>query len=281
MSVADIDGLLYTSEHPVEKLDQALRIDALSVGWRRSFEALRDAATKPSAGNVGLSPLGASAAPAWPGFRTLTVTAKRRESDDVVSFSLASEDGSPLPSARPGQYLTVRAKPCADGPVETRSYSLCGAQGIYRLGVKRDGKVSALLHETVEEGGAIEAAAPRGAFVLGDEDAPVVLMSAGMGATPVLACCRRRAQPSPVDPSGGCIPRETAAIIRSRPKFATASTRCGTDAASCSTVVPRQATRSASATTSLAGWTSRASPRTGCRWKPCSICAARPPSRPP
>jgi ferredoxin-NADP reductase/MOSC domain-containing protein YiiM len=187
MSVAEIDGLLYTSEHPVEKLDQALRIDALSVGWRRSFEALRDAATKPSAGNVGLSPLGASAAPAWPGFRTLTVTAKRRESDDVVSFSLASEEGSPLPSARPGQYLTVRAKPCADGPAETRSYSLCGAQGIYRLGVKRDGKVSALLHDTVEEGGAIEAAAPRGAFVLGDEDAPVVLMSAGIGVTPVLA----------------------------------------------------------------------------------------------
>ena len=187
MSVADIDGLLYTSEHPVEKLDQALRIDALSVGWRRSFEALRDAAMKPSAGNVGLSPLGASAAPAWPGFRTLTVTAKRRESDDVVSFSLASEEGSPLPSARPGQYLTVRAKPCADGPAETRSYSLCGAQGIYRLGVKRDGKVSALLHDTVEEGGEIEAAAPGGAFVLGDEDAPVVLMSAGIGVTPVLA----------------------------------------------------------------------------------------------
>jgi len=169
------------------KLEQALRIDALSVGWRRSFEALRDAATKPSAGNVGLSPLGASAAPAWPGFRTLTVTAKRRESDDVVSFSLASEDGSPLPSARPGQYLTVRAKPCAVGPVETRSYSLCGAQGIYRLGVKRDGKVSALMHDIVEEGGMIEAAAARGAFVLGDERSPVVLMSAGIGITPVLA----------------------------------------------------------------------------------------------
>jgi ferredoxin-NADP reductase/MOSC domain-containing protein YiiM len=200
MSVADIDGLLYTSEHPLEKLEQALRIGALSVGWRRSFEALRDAATKPSAGNVGLSPLGASAAPAWPGFRTLTVTAKRRESDDVVSFSLASEEGSPLPSARPGQYLTVRAKPCADGPAETRSYSLCGAQGIYRLGVKRDGKVSALLHDTVEEGGAIEAAAPQGAFVLGDEDAPVVLMSAGIGVTPVLAMLQAESAASPGRP---------------------------------------------------------------------------------
>ena len=187
MSVADVDGLLYTSEHPVEKLDQALRIDALSAGWRKSFEALRDAATKPSAGNVGLSPLGASAAPSWPGFRRLKVTTKMRESDDVVSFSLASEDGSPLPPARPGQYLTVRVKPTSDGLAETRSYSLCGPQGTYRLGVKRDGKVSALMHDIVEEGGMIEAAAARGAFVLGDERSPVVLMSAGIGITPVLA----------------------------------------------------------------------------------------------
>lgn len=187
MSVADVDGLLYTSEHPVEKLDQALRIDALSAGWRKSFEALLDAATRPSAGNVGLSPLGASAAPSWPGFRRLKVTTKMRESDDVVSFSLASEDGSPLPPARPGQYLTVRVKPTSDGLAETRSYSLCGPQGTYRLGVKRDGKVSALMHDIVEEGGMIEAAAARGAFVLGDERSPVVLMSAGIGITPVLA----------------------------------------------------------------------------------------------
>jgi ferredoxin-NADP reductase/MOSC domain-containing protein YiiM len=187
MSVADVDGLLYTSEHPVEKLDQALRIDALSAGWRKSFEALRDAATKPSAGNVGLSPLGASAAPSWPGFRRLKVTTKMRESDDVVSFSLASEDGSPLPPARPGQYLTVRVKPTSDGLAEARSYSLCGPQGTYRLGVKRDGKVSAQMHDIVEEGSMIEAAAARGAFVLGDERSPVVLMSAGIGITPVLA----------------------------------------------------------------------------------------------
>ena len=187
MSVADVDGLLYTSEHPVEKLDQALRIDALSAGWRKSFEALLDAATRPSAGNVGLSPLGASAAPSWPGFRRLKVTTKMRESDDVVSFSLASEDGSPLPPARPGQYLTVRVKPTSDGLAETRSYSLCGPQGTYRLGVKRDGKVSVLMHDIVEEGGMIEAAAARGAFVLGDERSPVVLMSAGIGITPMLA----------------------------------------------------------------------------------------------
>jgi ferredoxin-NADP reductase/MOSC domain-containing protein YiiM len=187
MSVADIDGLLYTSVHPVEKLNQALLINALSTGWRRSFEALRDAATKPSAGNVGLSPLGLSAAPAWSGFRKLKLTAKRRESADVVSFSLASEDGTALPPAQPGQYLTIRVKLTADGSAETRSYSLCGARETYRLGIKRDGKVSALLHDAVEEGGAIEAAAPRGAFLLGVEDAPVVLISAGIGVTPVLA----------------------------------------------------------------------------------------------
>jgi ferredoxin-NADP reductase len=81
----------------------------------------------------------------------------------------------------------VRVKPAADGPAETRSYSLCGPDGAYRIGVKRDGKVSSFLHDAVEEGGTIEAAAARGTFVLGDENAPVVLMSAGIGVTPVLA----------------------------------------------------------------------------------------------
>jgi ferredoxin-NADP reductase/MOSC domain-containing protein YiiM len=200
MSVADIDGLLYTSAHPVEKLNEALRIDALSVGWRRSFEALRDAATKPSAGNVGLSPLGVSAAPAWSGFRKLTVTAKRRESTDVVSFSLASEDGSPLPPARPGQYLTIKIKSTAGRSAETRSYSLCGPDGTYRIGVKRDGTVSGFLHDVVEEGGAIEAAASRGAFVLGDEGAPVVLLSAGIGVTPVLAMLHAESAAASVRP---------------------------------------------------------------------------------
>jgi ferredoxin-NADP reductase/MOSC domain-containing protein YiiM/ferredoxin len=187
MSVADVDGLLYTSEHPLEKLDKALRINALSVGWRRSFEALRDAAMKHSVGNVGLSPLGASAAPSWPGFRALRVAAKRHESDDVVSFSLVSGDGQALPQAKPGQYLTVRVKPAPGAPAEIRSYSLCGPDGAYRIGVKRDGTVSGFLHDAVVEGGTIEAAAPRGAFVLDDQDAPVVLLSAGIGVTPMLA----------------------------------------------------------------------------------------------
>src|SRR6201999_1354114 len=114
MTVSEVDALLYTSEHPREKLDMALRIGALSPGWRKSFEALREASAKPGGGNVGLSPLGALDAPAWSGFRKLTVAAKRRESDDVVSFVLASEGGEALPPARPGQYLTVRVKPAAD-----------------------------------------------------------------------------------------------------------------------------------------------------------------------
>jgi ferredoxin-NADP reductase/MOSC domain-containing protein YiiM len=188
MSVAEVDGLLYTSDHPVEKLDRVLRINALSVGWRNSFEALRAAAAaKSPSGNVGLSPLGATVEAAWLGFRRLVVKARRRESDDVVSFTLASEDGTPLPQALPGQYLTIRVKPTADGDAETRCYSLCGAGATYRLGVKRDGKVSSWLHDSIREGCTIEAAAARGAFVLDDEDAPVVLLSAGIGLTPVLA----------------------------------------------------------------------------------------------
>jgi MOSC domain-containing protein YiiM len=130
MSVADIDSLLYTSEHPAKKLEQALRIDALSVGWRRSFEALRDAATKHLAGNVGLSPLGVWAAPAWTGFRTLVVTKRRRESDDVISLSLESVDGSPLPPARPGQYLTVRKANSRRTRRDTELFAVRGARDL-------------------------------------------------------------------------------------------------------------------------------------------------------
>jgi ferredoxin-NADP reductase/MOSC domain-containing protein YiiM len=190
MSVSEVDALLYTSDHPPEKLDQALRIEALSPGWRWSFEELRKAAGKPDGANVGLSPLGATSPPAWQGFRKLKVTDKKRESEDVMSFSLTSEDGTTLPPALPGQYLTVKVRPNEDGAVETRSYSLCGPGGEYRIGVKRDGRVSTYLHDAVEQGSAVEAAAPRGAFVLGAEDEPVVLLSAGIGITPMLAMLR-------------------------------------------------------------------------------------------
>ncbi|MEV7908319.1 MOSC domain-containing protein, partial [Streptomyces anulatus] len=105
MTVTEVDALLYLSEHPRERVEAALRIDALSPGWRSSFEALlRQADREPGAasGNSGLSPAAGGPAPAWPGFRALRVTGIRQESHSVFSLWLAPPDGQALPAAQPG-----------------------------------------------------------------------------------------------------------------------------------------------------------------------------------
>jgi ferredoxin-NADP reductase/MOSC domain-containing protein YiiM len=179
MTVAEVDGLLYLPGHSRQGLLRALRIPALSPGWRGSFQALLDA--DPAGGNAGLAVT--SPPPAWPAFRTLTVTAIERESDSVISIRLAGPDA--LPDARPGQYLTLRV-----GSV-LRNYSLSGppGTGTYRISVKRepDGVASGYLHTRLAVGDEIEVAAPRGTFILDESDAPLLLLSAGIGATPVMA----------------------------------------------------------------------------------------------
>ena len=194
MTVADIDALLYRPGHPADRIAAALRIDALSPGWRASFEALLGQAdrTDGAAGNAGLNSRAAEPSPAWPGFRPLAVTRVQPESRGIVSFWLADPGGAALPAADPGQYLTVRLDAEPGRGALVRSYSLSGRPGgeQYRISVKREerGAASTLLHSRVEVGDRLQAAAPRGTFTLAaDSPAPVVLASAGVGATPVLA----------------------------------------------------------------------------------------------
>src|SRR5262249_7095251 len=124
------------------------------------------------------------------GFRALRVSAVHRESENVLSIRLEADDHTSLPRALPGQYLTVRI-PGAGDPAPLRSYSLSDdpAAGVYRISVKREehGLVSRWLHAHIEPGSVMEAAAPRGDFYLIDDSSPVVLISAGIGVTPVLA----------------------------------------------------------------------------------------------
>ncbi|HEY4825224.1 MAG TPA: MOSC domain-containing protein [Solirubrobacteraceae bacterium] len=187
MPVAEVDGLLYLPGHSRQKLLQALRIPALSPGWQASFKALLDEA--PGSGNAGLAV--ASPPPAWPGFRQLTVTAITPESDSVISIRLEDLDGAPLPAARPGQYLTVRVQSDEQQRSSLRNYSLSGPPdgGYYRITVKREpgGIVSGYLHTRLAVGDQLEIAAPRGTFILDRTQTPVLLISAGIGATPVLA----------------------------------------------------------------------------------------------
>jgi ferredoxin-NADP reductase/MOSC domain-containing protein YiiM len=187
MTVAEINALLYLPHHSRDRLERALRIEALSPGWRSSFEALLQSRT---GGNAGLMPE-AAAHPAAPGFRPLTVTAIDHESADVISLTLQSTDAQPLPQAMPGQYVVVRLQPLADGPPLFRSYSLSGPLSTqrYRISVKIEpnGVAGGYLRERLRVGDALEVSAPRGSFILQPGERPVVLLSAGIGATPVLA----------------------------------------------------------------------------------------------
>ena len=186
MTVAEVDALLYLPGHARQALRRVLQIPALSPGWRASFQALLD---QPGHGNAGLATT--SPAPAWRGFRRLTVIAITRESPSVISVRVADPTGTPLPATRAGQYLTVRIR-ASDGqrPV-LRNYSLSGPPDAeyYRFSVKREphGTASGYLHSRLAVGDALDIAAPRGTFALDDSVAPLLLISAGIGATPVLA----------------------------------------------------------------------------------------------
>jgi ferredoxin-NADP reductase/MOSC domain-containing protein YiiM/ferredoxin len=191
MSVAEINALLYLPVHPRDRLERALRIEALSHGWRGSFEALLQSQQNGAeTGNAGLAPA-AAAHPASPGFQSLVVTSIDRESADVLSFALQSADGYPLAMALPGQYVVVRLRPTAGGPGVFRSYSLSGPLSTerYRISVKiePDGAAGKYLREHLRVGECLDVSSPRGSFVLQAAERPIVLLSAGIGATPVLA----------------------------------------------------------------------------------------------
>jgi ferredoxin-NADP reductase len=119
------------------------------------------------------------------------VTRKVRESSKVISLVLEPTDGQPLAAALPGQFVALRMRPVPDAPALIRSYSLSCEPSAerYRVSVKReaDGVAGAYIHEKLLVGDVVNASAARGAFTLRPGDEPVVLLSAGIGATPVLA----------------------------------------------------------------------------------------------
>ncbi len=188
LSVADADALLYLPGHDPDLLRTALDIPALSPGWRGSFQSMLDTESGPTK-PAGIAP---APPPAWAGFRTMTVSEAIAENDFVTTFRLVADDA--LPAYRPGQSVTIKVTGAGD-PVPVRTYSLSGDPdaGDYRISVKRDahGTVSRYLHERLRPGDRIEVAAPRGDFVLDEDTNPALLISAGIGLTPVLAMLRK------------------------------------------------------------------------------------------
>jgi ferredoxin-NADP reductase/MOSC domain-containing protein YiiM len=193
VTVAEIDALLYLPGHPRDALERALRIPALSPGWKVSLQNLftQASTTSTSAGNTGLTAAAGGPPPAWAGFRSLEVTATHEESRTVRSITLADPDGTPLPPWRPGQSVVVRLSREDTHETLIRNYSLSNwaGAGSYRISVKREkfGAASTYIHSHVKVGNILEVAAPRGAFLLTDAETPVILMSAGVGVTPVLS----------------------------------------------------------------------------------------------
>jgi nitric oxide dioxygenase len=150
----------------------------------------------------------------WTGWRKFKIIKKEPESESVTSFYLAPVDGTPLPRYLPGQYISLQVTvPGLDGLKQSRQFSFSEAPAdgkeYYRVSVKREqtiegataedigkglvpGLMSNLLHEKYQVGDEVELSAPAGEFFLDPSDksaaeAPLVLISAGVGATPILA----------------------------------------------------------------------------------------------
>jgi ferredoxin-NADP reductase/MOSC domain-containing protein YiiM len=191
ISVAEVDALLYLPGHTSEQLQRALRIPALSKGWQTSFQAMlqQDLSSKTTVGNPGLA--NEEQAPAWPGFRQMGVAQIRKESDSVTSFILEPLDNQPLPRCQAGQFVVLRLHLDPNKPPVLRSYSLSDlpAADHFRISVKSElnGIGSSFLCNRTHEGDVLEVSAPRGSFTLRPGQSDVVLLSAGVGATPVMS----------------------------------------------------------------------------------------------
>ncbi|MDA1005467.1 MAG: NO-inducible flavohemoprotein [Verrucomicrobia bacterium] len=151
--------------------------------WGQAYGFLAEVLTGAEAGLFADKP--------WEGFKPFRIARKVVESESIASFYLEAEDGNPAPAFLPGQYLTVRI-PAADGTTTMRNYSLSsyGNNDFLRISVKREegGHASNYLHGELTEGGLLDVAAPSGDFVFDFErgDAPVLLLSGGVGVTPIL-----------------------------------------------------------------------------------------------
>ncbi|MFI6417088.1 globin domain-containing protein [Streptomyces sp. NPDC050842] len=126
-------------------------------------------------------------------WRPMEIAERREETSDTVSFVLRHADGTPPAAFRPGQYVSVQVT-LPDGARQIRQYSLSAAPGHpqWRITVKRvdgdpAGEVSSWLHAHARAGDTVEVSAPFGDLVLPEGDGPLLLASAGIGSTPMLA----------------------------------------------------------------------------------------------
>ena len=187
MSVRRVSDVLYFDKENLDATRQALHIPALAHGWKGSFaKRLAKAETSTKARKS---------------LRSFVVERKEPESETITSFYLAPEDGAPLSAFLPGQFLTLELDIPGEPRPVIRTYSLSDGphRERYRLSIKREpapadtpeapaGLSSTYFHDQVEAGTTLRVGAPRGKFTLDpDGERAVVLLSAGVGLTPMIS----------------------------------------------------------------------------------------------
>lgn len=168
--------------------------DEIMDAWTEAYEIIADAFISVEAD---MYEEAANQKGGWEGFRGFIVDKKTVESDVITSFYLKPEDKGEIADFRPGQYISIKLEIDGEAYTHIRQYSLSDAPGkdYYRISVKReagtpnpDGMVSNYLHDSVEEGDIVKISAPAGDFVLDiDKKTPVVLLSGGVGLTPMMS----------------------------------------------------------------------------------------------
>ena len=187
LSIKRINSLMYFDKNDFSGFRQALEIEALSPGWRSTFEdrLAKEAITVSEEKK----------------YRSFKVSRREQETPYVTSFYLVPEDGVPLESYLPGQFLPIKLEIPGQYQSVYRTYTISDApsQNEYRLTIKRElapndkpdaypGISSNYFHDKVKEGDQILAAAPRGKFYLNKEKQnPIVLISGGVGITPMIS----------------------------------------------------------------------------------------------
>lgn len=147
----------------------------------------------------------------WSDFRAFRVARKVKESEVITSFYLIPEDGGALAGFKPGQYISIKLNIPGEANTHIRQYSLSDAPGkpYYRISVKREdavdgrpeGKVSVYLHEQLKEGEAVWLSAPAGDFTLDTTGKdPLVLLSGGVGLTPMISMLNTQLESNPGRP---------------------------------------------------------------------------------
>jgi nitric oxide dioxygenase len=138
----------------------------------------------------------------WNGWRDFVVRSKQPESEVITSFVLEPADGQPVVDFEPGQYISLAVQVPQLGLQQIRQYSLSDAPNgrSYRISVKKEsgpapgqaGYVSSLLHDKVQVGDKVRVTAPYGNFYIDvNATTPVVLISGGVGLTPMISMLNR------------------------------------------------------------------------------------------